>query len=97
MGSPYMRTLLAGGEAESPGLQPNVKEMMELMTKVLVEKGKQFIAEHFYHFRVKQMYQEGEDGEVRFKIETGLSLFGVFDLGLPDFDGIRPAASSSCA
>ena len=83
LGSPHVHTLLAGLEADvAEELEEGIKEMMKQLVLGLVGKGKKFISEHFYHFRVKQMYQQAADGEARYKIEIGLNLFGDFDMEL---------------
>ena len=71
----------------APELEEGIKEMMKQLVQGLVGKGKKFISEHFYHFRVKQMFQQSDNGEHRYKVEIGLNLFGDFDLELKDFDG----------
>ncbi len=88
MGSPHVHTLLAGLEADvAEELEEGVKEMMKQLVLGLVGNGKKIIAEQFYHFRVKQMYQQAGDGENRYKVEIGLNLFGDYDMELKDFDG----------
>lgn len=83
LGSPHIHTLLAALEAPLPtALEEKVGHQMKQLTMQLVQRGKAYIVDHFYHFRVKEMYQKNGEGETRFKVEFGLNMFGQYDMEL---------------
>jgi hypothetical protein len=87
LGSPHIHVLLAAIEADLPHLNDDLKKQLKDIAKALETKGKKYISEHFFHFRVKEMYNKTETGNTRYKIELGLNLFAEFSMECQDFDG----------
>ncbi len=65
LGSPHIHLLLAAMEADPPAkLEAGLKKQMNEVAKALEDKGKQYIGEHIFHFRVKEMYNKSDSGQV---------------------------------
>ena len=83
LGSPHIHTLLAALEAPLPTtIDDKVGHQMKQLTSQLIQRGKTYIVDHFYHFRVKEMFQKTAEGEPRYKVEFGLNMFGQYDMDL---------------
>ena len=81
LGSPHTHLLLAAMEAEHPAeLEEGLKKQMKDVAKALEDKGKRYVGERIFHFRVKEMYNKADSGQVGYKLELGMNLFGDYSM-----------------